>query len=80
MRGGGRKNKFFVSRLKELLPETKIEMADKLGINADYIEAAAYAVMGEAALRSEPLPTLFTGKDQKQIAVLGKIVQPPVRI
>jgi len=78
--GGGRKNKFFVSRLKELLPETKIEMADKLGINADYIEAAAYAVMGEAALRSEPLPTLFTGKDQKQIAVLGKIVQPPVRI
>ena len=78
--GGGRKNKFFVSRLKELLPETKIEMADKLGINADYIEAAAYAVMGEAALRSEPLPTLFTGKDQKQIAVLGKIVQPPVNI
>ncbi len=78
--GGGRKNKFFVSRLKELLPETKIEMADKLGINADYIEAAAYAVMGEAALRSEPLPTLFSGKDQKQIAILGKIVQPPVRI
>ena len=78
--GGGRKNKFFVGRLKELLPKSKIEMADKLGINADYIEAAAYAVMGEAALRSEPLPTLFTGKEQNQIAVLGKIVQPPVRV
>ena len=77
--GGGRRNKFFVSRLKKLLPGTKIEMADKLGINADYIEAAAYAVMGEAALRSEPMPTLFSGKDQRQIAVLGKIVQPPVR-
>ena len=77
--GGGRRNKFFVSRLKQLLPGTKIEMADKLGINADYIEAAAYAVMGEAALRSEPMPTLFSGKDQRQIAVLGKIVQPPVR-
>ncbi|HEX2896493.1 MAG TPA: anhydro-N-acetylmuramic acid kinase [candidate division Zixibacteria bacterium] len=77
--GGGRKNRFFVKRLRELLKGVKVLNADQLGINADYIEAASYAVMGEAALRGEPLPTLFdTKKRGKLIPILGKIVQPPV--
>ncbi len=79
--GGGRKNKFFVKRLKEMLINVKVESADQLGFNADFIEAAAYAVMGEACLKSEPLPTVF---DETKAAVaypvLGKIVQPPVKI
>jgi len=81
--GGGRKNTFFVKRLEEILNGIKIDSADKLGINADYIEAAAYAVMGEAALRSEPMPTVFNRKKvvkQRLIPVLGKIVQPPVKL
>lgn len=79
--GGGRKNKFFVKRLKEMLKSIKIESADKLGFNADFIEAAAYAVMGEACLRSEPLPTVFDGtKTALAYPVLGKIAQPPVKI
>ncbi len=79
--GGGRKNKFFVKRLSEMLKDIEIESADKLGFNADYIEAAAYAVMGEAALRSEPLPTVFDGTEAVMLyPVLGKIVQPPVKI
>jgi len=77
--GGGRKNKFFVKRLDETLKSIKIKDADNLGFNADYIEAAAYAVMGEAALRSEPLRTRFDGKRAAQKPVLGKIVQPPVK-
>lgn len=78
--GGGRKNKFFVKRLKEVLKDINILPADKLGVDADFIEAASYAVMGEAALRSEPLPTVFTGEKTKRVTpVLGKIVQPPVK-
>jgi anhydro-N-acetylmuramic acid kinase len=77
--GGGRKNRFFVKRLGELLNGVKVLDAGQLGINADYIEAASYAVMGEAALRSEPLPTIFDGKKHKKLQpILGKIVQPPV--
>jgi len=77
--GGGRKNRFFVKRLGEVSNGIIVLDADQLGINADYIEAAAYAVMGEATLRSEPLPTVFDGKNKnKLIPVLGKIVQPPV--
>jgi len=35
--------------------------------------------MGEAALRGEPLPTVFVGKKQAKLKpILGKIVQPPV--
>lgn len=79
--GGGRKNKFFVKRLKELLKGVQIVAADELGIKADYIEAAAYAVMGEAALRSEPLRTVYDGKKSARLRpVLGKIVQPPVKL
>ncbi len=79
--GGGRKNKFFVRRLRNMLNGIEIESANKLGFNADYIEAAAYAVMGEAALRSEALPTVF-GESQAATLypVMGRIVQPPVII
>ncbi|MGH8015281.1 MAG: anhydro-N-acetylmuramic acid kinase [Candidatus Zixiibacteriota bacterium] len=78
--GGGRKNKFFVKRLRELLKGIKVVNADELGFDANFIEAAAYAVMGEAALRSEPLMTRFDGKNSAEyLPVLGKVVQPPVK-
>lgn len=76
--GGGRKNRFFVERLGEALKGIKILNADLLGISADFIEAASYAVMGEAALRGEPLETVFnSNKRNNHKPVLGKIVQPP---
>jgi anhydro-N-acetylmuramic acid kinase len=76
--GGGRKNNFFVNRLKHRLPEMEIHRADELGINADFIEAAAYAVMGEACLRSEPLNLQRKNRTGSTSPVLGRIVQPPV--
>jgi anhydro-N-acetylmuramic acid kinase len=76
--GGGRKNNFIVNRLRLLLPEMEIHRADELGINADFIEAAAYAVMGEACFRSEPLNLREKNKTGLASPVLGRIVQPPV--
>lgn len=70
--GGGRHNKFFVSRLRHHLPEMEILSIDELGINGDFVEAASYAVLGEACIRSEPMI-----ESRRAWAILGKIVQPP---
>jgi len=76
--GGGRKNIFFVKRLIELLPELKILAIDKIGISGDYVEAAAFAVMGEAAVRSERLPTCYPESAGSMLRpVMGVIAQPP---
>ena len=77
--GGGRRNIFFVRRLRQLLPELTIRSADELGFNADFIEAAAYAVMGEACLRGEALPAKTNKQASRTRPVLGRIAQPPHR-
>ena len=71
--GGGRRNRFFVCRLSHLLPEAEIVPVDKLGIDGDFVEAVAFAVMGEAAIRGETLSECRRGRR----AVLGRIAQPP---
>jgi len=58
-----------VSRLSRHFHGIGIELIDRLGVNGDLVEAASYAVMGEAALRSESL-------DKKQ-TIAGAIFQPP---
>lgn len=78
--GGGRKNMFFVERLRLELPEVQVCSIDDLGLPGDSVEAAAYAVMGEACWRGESLPTRFdSGRRQKLVPVLGKIAQPPTK-
>ncbi|MDH3936519.1 MAG: anhydro-N-acetylmuramic acid kinase [candidate division Zixibacteria bacterium] len=73
--GGGRRNIFFVRQLVQSLPRLQIRSADELGVDADCIEAAAYAVMGEACIRAESLPT--TAHRRAMQPVLGRIAQPP---
>jgi len=79
--GGGRRNTFFSDRLAELLPEVEVRPADDLGISGDFIEAAAYAVMGEACVHSESLDSV-SGRvhTERCLPVLGKITQPPVSL
>lgn len=76
--GGGSSNIFLVNRLRNRLPDVEVHRGDELGINADFIEAAAYAVMGEACLRSEPLNQPRKNKTGSACCVLGRIAQPPV--
>jgi anhydro-N-acetylmuramic acid kinase len=77
--GGGEHNRFFVRRLKELLDGLEVISIRTLGIDPNLVEAASYAVLGEACLRSEALPTRFDGRRQKMMPVLGRIVQPAQR-
>ncbi|MEA3296595.1 MAG: anhydro-N-acetylmuramic acid kinase, partial [candidate division Zixibacteria bacterium] len=77
--GGGRHNSFFVKRLRHHLPDLEILPADELGYDADSVEALAFAVMGEACLRSEPLSSTGTGASNRNLkTVLGRISQPPI--
>lgn len=76
--GGGRKNIFFRKRLQQHLPGMKILKIDVLGINGDFVEAAAYAVMGAATLRSQPFKSgCRRNRGERRYPVPGVIVQPP---
>ena len=78
--GGGARNKFFSRRLSRIFDRVKVTTVRELGVDPGLVEAAAYAVMGEACLRGEALPTRFGGgkrPNQKHKPVSGKLVQPP---
>lgn len=76
--GGGARNRFFLRGLHDRLPGMEVERIDTLGIRAGLVEAAAYAVMGEACLRGESLATGVTGLRTDAHPILGKIAQPPL--
>ncbi|MCD6248889.1 MAG: anhydro-N-acetylmuramic acid kinase [candidate division Zixibacteria bacterium] len=76
--GGGVHNKFFIRRLREQFDKIGVVSITALGFNPDLVEASAYAVMGEACLRSEELPTCFDRVDRSnRNPILGRIAQPP---
>lgn len=75
--GGGRKNKFIRSRLASWLPEVEVLAVERLGVDGDYVEAACYAVMAEACLRSEPLICGLAG-GRTGSPIMGRIAQPPL--
>jgi len=79
--GGGVHNSFLVSRLRQVLAPYHVVSVSELGFDPDLVEASAYAMMGQACLRSESLPTQFDRQRSTGIEpVSGRIVQPPVRL
>lgn len=79
--GGGIHNSFLVSRLRQVLAPCRVASVSELGFDPDLVEASAYAVMGQACLRSEPLSTQFGRRHQDKFRpVSGRIVQPPVQL
>tara|TARA_B100000029_G_scaffold417338_1_gene421935 strand:- start:1856 stop:2974 length:1119 start_codon:yes stop_codon:yes gene_type:complete len=69
--GGGRKNKFFVKKLKE--KNDRIKLIDEYGIDGDFIESQAFAYL---AIRSYlKLPISFPETTGVKKACTGGIVQ-----
>jgi anhydro-N-acetylmuramic acid kinase len=70
--GGGAHNSTLTTALRENLPECRIELTDKLGIPADWMEAIAFAWLARQAIHGEPasLPAV-TGA--RHPCVLGAI-------
>ncbi len=78
--GGGARNEYFVRRLTDMLYPNDVASIAELGFDPQLVESSAYAVMGEAGLRGEPLRTRFdSSRPQLPQPVLGHIVQPPKR-
>ena len=73
--GGGRKNIFLMKRLQQFLPDLPVTKIDELGISGDFVEAASYAVLGEAFLREEAVAPVRS--INKPAPILGRLVLPP---
>jgi len=72
--GGGVKNHFFKSMLKQALPPVRISVASDYGYSEDYLEAISFAVLANEAICSNRyLLKNITGA--KKAVVLGKICQ-----
>lgn len=72
--GGGAHNRLLMSRLKELLPQLRVDLSDRHGLPVDAKEAIAFAVLADRTLHRLPgnLPAV-TGA--RKPLVLGKLVQ-----
>jgi len=72
--GGGAHNTALLSRLQALLPACSIQLTDHLGIEADWMEAIAFAWLAQQALlgRTASLPEV-TGA--RHPSILGAIYQ-----
>lgn len=70
--GGGAHNKVLLRRLQQLLPSMTTGLTDALGIQADWVEAAAFAWLAKRTLQRQPsnLPAV-TGA--RGLRILGAI-------
>ncbi len=48
--GGGRLNRELMSRIQRLLPSHRVQTSDQLGVNGDWLEAAAFAWLAHRTL------------------------------
>jgi len=73
--GGGAHNRLLTDRLRELLPELRLQRSDDCGLPVDAKEAIAFAILAERTLHGLPgnLPGV-TGA--KRSVVLGNVVHP----
>lgn len=70
--GGGAKNPLLVEDIQDLLPQTKVSLADTWGVDTQQVEALGFAMLAKATLQQQPMDTRhITGADQP--VVLGAI-------
>jgi anhydro-N-acetylmuramic acid kinase len=70
--GGGARNRAVVARMRAAMPGRKVELTDRLGVNADWLEAFAFAWLAKQAVHGIPgsLPEVTGAKGAR---VLGAI-------
>ncbi|PIE20835.1 MAG: anhydro-N-acetylmuramic acid kinase [Neptuniibacter caesariensis] len=72
--GGGSRNPLLMQRLEQLLPGINVQCSDALGINADWMEAAAFAWLAKQCMEgaSGNIPSVTGAQNQR---ILGAIYQ-----
>lgn len=74
--GGGSRNSYLMSRLQKLLPSVLVKTTDDAGIDADFKEAIAFAVLAYWRISHYP-GNLPAATGARQAVVLGEIHLPP---
>ncbi|MBD1910548.1 MULTISPECIES: anhydro-N-acetylmuramic acid kinase [unclassified Leptolyngbya] len=74
--GGGSRNPYLLSRLQNLLPSALVKTTDDAGIDADFKEAIAFAVLAYWRISHYP-GNLPAATGARQAVVLGEIHLPP---
>jgi anhydro-N-acetylmuramic acid kinase len=72
--GGGTRNRTLVQRISEKLPDWTIAASDELGIPAQYVEPAGFALLANETLRGRP--GNLGGATGAQPAILGSLSLP----
>jgi anhydro-N-acetylmuramic acid kinase len=72
--GGGTRNRTLAQRISEKLPAWTITASDELGIPAQYVEPAGFALLANETLRGRP--GNLGGATGAQSATLGSISLP----
>jgi anhydro-N-acetylmuramic acid kinase len=72
--GGGARNTDLVERLRAVLPRKRVELTDVLGVDADWLEAFAFAWLAQQAMVGAPgnLPEVTGARGPR---ILGAIYQ-----
>lgn len=72
--GGGAHNQALISRLRQSLPNLSINLTDKLGIEADWLEAIAFAWLAQQTILGQ-CANLPEATGSKHPCILGAIYQ-----
>jgi anhydro-N-acetylmuramic acid kinase len=74
--GGGSRNPMLMKMLRDQLKGVEVLSAEQLGVNAEAIEAMAFAILAYRMLRGEPgnIPSVTGARSP---AILGKLTLPP---
>ena len=70
--GGGFKNKQLMKRLQQLLGDTKLDLTTSLGVDAEWVEAVAFAWLARQTILGLP-GNLPSATGAKGLRVLGAI-------
>jgi len=70
--GGGAHNQLLVEIIKQKLPETPVLMTDDLGVNVDWVEAAAFAWLAHQTIVNKP-GNLPAATGAKGLRILGAV-------
>lgn len=70
--GGGARNEALVARLRSVVPATKVELTDTLGVSADWLEAYAFAWLAKQAINRLPanLPAVTGAKGPRLLGAI----------
>ena len=72
--GGGASNGFLISKFQEKLPNQQVKDTGSLGIDPDFVEAAAFAWLAKQRVSESPIKLITGGKRQQ--LVLGAVYSP----